>query len=217
MCLLSFVKLEHKTVFTSNRDINVSRPPAESISTHIVNEEELSFPKDYKGGSWLVHDATKIMIVLNGAEKNHLPGGTYGKSRGLILLDIVTQKDSMAYWHSLNLEGIEPFTLVYLDGADKLFQLSWDEHTKKSLSLDANKNKIWMSSTLYTDEEKNQLARKFQETSIRTLEEALDFNRVNHYAEIKSDDTRIPTVETVSLHQIIKQPNGITCNEYLPQ
>lgn len=215
MCLLSYVKSEQQTVFTSNRDISISRPPAESISTHIVNGKRISFPKDYKGGSWLAYDDSKIMIVLNGAEQNHLPGGTYGKSRGLILLELMTN-DSLTYWHSMDLEGIEPFTMVYLDEAGQLYQLSWDEHAKKTLILDADINRVWMSSTLYTEEEKKKLKEKFQETTLTTLEQALDFNKVNHYAEIKSSATRISTVETVSLHQIIKEPSGITCNEYLP-
>ena len=87
MCLLSYVKLGEQFVFTSNRDINILRPAAEKTTQYLINNTAISFPKDYKGGTWLAYKDNSLIILLNGASQNHRPLDKYRMSRGLILLE----------------------------------------------------------------------------------------------------------------------------------
>ena len=50
----------------------------------------------------------------------------------------------------INLENIEPFTLVLFQN-QALFQLRWNGIKKETLELDIHKNHVWSSSTLYPE------------------------------------------------------------------
>lgn len=214
MCLLSYVGLGDLKVFTSNRDISIRRPAAEKIATYPINGQEIKFPRDYKGGSWLAYDDNNIIVLLNGAAKNHISKKEYRKSRGLILLDLLAQKDTIAYWNAIDLDDIEPFTIVYLDSNNDLYELMWDYNQKKIRHLDTSANHVWLSSTLYTPAEKQIVGDKFRVAPLSSLENILSFNEVNTYQATKSAATKVHHVETVCHHQIIKEAHQTTCKEY---
>lgn len=153
MCTVSFYSDENKVILTSNRDENSKRPAALAPEKYVVKDSTLYYPKDPQaGGTWFVVKSNgDALVLLNGSEKKHDSTPPYRKSRGLILLDIACKKNMLDYWKSINLNYIEPYTLVVFE-YQKLYQLRWDGTTKKSIELSNEKPHIWSSSTLYSTE-----------------------------------------------------------------
>jgi hypothetical protein len=109
------------------------------------------YPKDAKtGGTWITLTQTgNAAVLLNGAFEKHIVMPAYRKSRGLVFLDIIHHSEPGLAFTGINLEGIEPFTLVlFLNGV--LFEARWDGIRKYFIRLDANKPHIWSSATLYS-------------------------------------------------------------------
>lgn len=152
MCTVSFVTSGNKIIITSNRDEQVTRP-ALPPDWYVVNDKNLLFPKDPRaGGTWFASDENgNTAVLLNGAEHTHqiIPNAVYKRSRGLILLDILSNEQPLEYWQEINLYNIEPFTLILYTAA-KLHQLRWDGLLKNSVQLNREQSYIWSSSTLYT-------------------------------------------------------------------
>jgi len=153
MCTVSFVNANGKIVITSNRDEQTLRPNAIEPKDYLVNNKKIIFPKDQKaGGTWFaVSENGTIVVLLNGAEEKHFLKKSYRKSRGLIVLELISSELVRAEWNAICLENIEPFTLVVFE-QQKLYQLRWNEFEKTILDLDINTSHIWSSSTLYPKE-----------------------------------------------------------------
>ena len=66
-------------------------------------------------------------------------------------------------FNNIDLENIEPFTLVLLDATRQLFQLRWDGSQKSCTRKNESENHIWSSSTLYQPEHIRQRASWFEE------------------------------------------------------
>lgn len=142
-----------KSIITSNRDEKSTRPSSFLPELYSINNKKLYFPKDpQSGGTWFAIDETgNVAVLLNGSFEKHDSLGYYLRSRGLILLDIISESDLLRTWEKIDLKGIEPFTIVIL--IDKhLFQLNWDYSQKYTCELDSDENHIWSSVTLYNDE-----------------------------------------------------------------
>lgn len=216
MCTVSFVNTGNSFILTSNRDEQVTRP-ALPPQWYIINGKELEFPKDPRaGGTWFAADKfSNVAILLNGAAESHIAKQTYIRSRGLIVLDILSDALPLDQWSTINLTGVEPFTLVlYSDGT--LHQLQWDGITKSNLPLRTDKNYIWSSSTLYS--KKIQLKRidKFElftsENKFVDEDKILRFHTQSH-----SDNTedsfiinRNEILKTLSItQQIIASGNSV--------
>ena len=150
MCTVSFVNANGKIIITSNRDEKVIRPQAIEPKNYLINNKKIMFPKDQKaGGTWYaVDEHSNVLVLLNGAEEKHIVTGNYVKSRGLIVLDIIGSSSPFNAWQTIDLDRIEPFTLVLFENY-KLYQLRWNGAEKNVLELDPNQNHIWSSSTLY--------------------------------------------------------------------
>lgn len=163
MCTVSFVVANAQVIITSNRDERVIRPSAWEPAMYALNNKNIIFPKDPKaGGTWFATtESGTIAVILNGAVEKHQVKSSYRRSRGLILLDIISSDSPIQEWERMNLTDIEPFTLVlYLD--DELYQLQWDEIKKETTPLDSSSNYIWSSSTLYSSEIRSQRAHWFE-------------------------------------------------------
>ncbi|MEJ0082440.1 MAG: NRDE family protein, partial [Puia sp.] len=78
--------------FTSSRDEQAGRPLALFPEIYEINGCRVLFPKDPQGGgSWIaVNENGHAGVLLNGAIKVHEPGLSYRKSRGLVLLDLIS-------------------------------------------------------------------------------------------------------------------------------
>jgi hypothetical protein len=150
MCTVSFYYDNENVIITSNRDEHINRPLAIAPMKYTYKGSTLYFPKDPKaGGTWfVVKDDASAFVLLNGAERKHIPDPPYRESRGIILLDIAAAADLHEIWNSIDLNKIEPFTMItYVDR--KLTQFRWDGVHKNYRKLDNTKPQIWSSVTLY--------------------------------------------------------------------
>nr|WP_298930144.1 NRDE family protein [uncultured Allomuricauda sp.] len=153
MCTVSFISRNNNYFITSNRDEHISRPLAFEPMEEIVNSIKILFPKDPKaGGTWFaLNENGVVAVLLNGAFKKHKSKGNYAKSRGLILLDVISASNPKSFVDEMDLNNIEPFTLVLFD-AITLMEFRWDGKQKHSKPLDKNQSHIWSSATLYDEE-----------------------------------------------------------------
>jgi len=159
MCTVSFVSANNNIIITSNRDEHVDRENAAAPDFELLNglqdavPKKIIFPKDPKaGGTWFAaaNNGT-VVVLLNGAFVKHIANPPYRRSRGLILLEIIEADDPHIFFKEMNLQQIEPFTVVlYQPGS--LIELRWDGNNKYDKPLDAAGNHIWSSVTLYSDE-----------------------------------------------------------------
>ena len=152
MCTVSLLQFGQRTILTSNRDEHKDRKRAQQPQWHTCNGREVFFPKDPQGGgSWIALTRSGHWgVVLNGAFENHRRLLPYRRSRGLILLDILSSDEPFAEWQAIDLDRIEPFTLVL--GEKKRYILRWDGVQKHQQELEPQQQYIWASSTLYSSE-----------------------------------------------------------------
>ena len=145
MCTVTYVPLKEGFCLTSNRDEKITREKAIPPKEYCINNKKVIFPKDPKaGGTWFSFDEKNIIILLNGAKEKHLSKESYRKSRGLIVLDLISSNTILDTWKTLNLEDIEPFTIVFSNSI-QLYQLQWDEKEKSTISLNPKEYHIWSS------------------------------------------------------------------------
>tara|TARA_R110002012_G_scaffold62168_6_gene163457 strand:+ start:99078 stop:99716 length:639 start_codon:yes stop_codon:yes gene_type:complete len=149
-----------------------------------IGSAKVLFPMDPKaGGSWFaLNDNGSVAVLLNGGFVNHAPTGNYARSRGLVLLDVIASQQPYELLQAMELRRIEPFTLVLFNG--KLLEFRWDGHQKYYRPLDASKNHIWSSATLYKDEvikQRRNLFQKFIDRNSKiTPKDVVDFHSNNH-------------------------------------
>ena len=216
MCTVSFVHSNGKIIITSNRDEQVARPAVEPRN-YLVNQKNLFFPKDPKaGGTWyVVDDSTNVLVLLNGAEEKHQWNPPYRRSRGLIVLDLFSSESAIDAWESIDLDNVEPFTLVLFQD-QQLFQLRWNGTEKSILKLNTNENHIWSSSTLYSKEIREQRAQWFS-TFLDTMPEVTfeEMFRFHRYTEADNSQhgliiNRNDKLKTLSITQSVIEQNKIT-------
>lgn len=216
MCTVSFVRVNSKVIITSNRDERRERQPLLTPQSAVINNKKIFFPKDpYSGGTWYAIDEfANVVVLLNGAAGKHERKAQYRKSRGLIVLEIISKPSPFAYWSCINLAGIEPFTIVLYENGS-LYQLRWDGHIKEVHVLNADKSYIWSSATLYNDEVRQQRETWFQVflASMKDISPALvrDFHRFTN-AEDKENGLVINRAEgpvTLSITQTVIEANKV--------
>jgi len=88
---------------------------------------------------------------MNGAFKAHTAVAEPRASRGTIIPRIMQSADLISEVLSLDLEGIEPFTLILADESS-LHCFRWDAIDKHLETLDHTIPHIWSSPSLYSDE-----------------------------------------------------------------
>lgn len=216
MCTVSFVNANGKIIITSNRDEKIIRPKAIAPKSYCINNKNILFPKDPKaGGTWFaVDEYSNIIVLLNGADEKHIVTGNYKKSRGLIVLEIFENTSPIEAWIAIDLDGIEPFTLVLYE-KHHLYQLRWNGQEKHTLALDSNKNHIWSSSTLYSKEIREKRASWFT-TFLDTQPEvnANELFNFHRYTEEKNEEhglviNRDNLMKTLSITQAVIDQNKV--------
>lgn len=216
MCTVSFIKSGSKFIITSNRDEKTIRPVALKPQQYCINNKRITFPKDVKaGGTWFaVDEHANVAVLLNGALVNHTEKEKYTRSRGLILLDIISTEFPLQQWQNISLTGIEPFTIILFEKG-KLFQIQWDETTKHTLALNENDSYIWSSVTLYTDEIRREREEWFTEfTTTRkniTAEDLQHFHMNNNSNNTENGlvINRNNIVKTFSVSQTVIEINKV--------
>ena len=118
MCLVSYIPRPNGYLLSSNRDEFVDRN-ADDIVTERVGRHKLYFPRDTKGGSWIIaSDSDVHVVVLNGAFKNHQRKLPYRKSRGVMMKEFFEYTDSVDFFEQYEFVGIEPFTMIIASKTD---------------------------------------------------------------------------------------------------
>ncbi|MGO4906076.1 NRDE family protein [Flavobacterium sp. W20_MBD1_R3] len=221
MCTVSFVATNDKIIITSNRDEKTVRPSAIPPRNYTVNGKNLIFPKDSKaGGTWFVANAeATILVLLNGADEKHEVQLPYRKSRGLIVLDMISSLSPKDFWNEIDLDNIEPFTLVLFQN-NALFQLRWNGKEKRTTPLDIHQNHIWSSSTLYSSSIREKRAdwfHTFMNQNPEITESKMhDFHR---YTEEENDENglvinRNDEMKTLSITQAVIEKNKVAILHY---
>ncbi|TDE29253.1 hypothetical protein E0I61_08790 [Flavobacterium ranwuense] len=221
MCTVSFIATNDKIIITSNRDEKTVRPSAIPPRNYTVNGKNIIFPKDPKaGGTWFAANADgTILVLLNGADEKHEVQPPYRKSRGLIVLDMISSISPKDFWTEIDLENIEPFTLVLFQN-NALFQLRWNGKEKETTPLDSQLNHIWSSSTLYPSairEKRSNWFYTFMNDNSEISESKMhDFHR---YTEKGNDENglvinRNDEMKTLSITQSVIEKNKVAILHY---
>ena len=195
MCTVTYIPQPNGYILTSNRDESPDRSPKNL--THVIGKNfQIGYPQDtLAGGTWIAaNDGRRAVSLLNGAFVKHQHRPPYRMSRGLIPLEYFNFSDLESFVDKFELEGIEPFTLVVVEGG-RLAELRWDQHKTHLKELDPNELYIWSSCTLYDEETQQKRASWFE-----------DWKRAHD--EYRLDDIR-------SFHQFGGEPdleNGFVMN-----
>jgi hypothetical protein len=218
MCTVSFVPLKDGFCITSNRDESINREKAIPPSKYTINNKEIHFPKDPRaGGTWFAHDSKSCIVLLNGAIEKHIPKIKYRKSRGLIVLDLISVENPLEEWTTIDLKDIEPFTII-LFSAQRLYQLQWNEIEKSTTEFDATQNHIWSSATLYEKEIRDERANWFKD--FISTEEQLNNEKLLKFHQFTKGENkeyglqinRNDNLKTISITQCIISNNNFTFN-----
>lgn len=163
MCTVVFIPYDKKVYFGSLRDESPKRPRAVKPEISEVSGVSFLAPKDpMAGGTWIgANNKGNVIILLNGAFKNHQRKNYYRKSRGLIVSELLATELPVVQWNLIDMEGIEPFTLIVWSD-NNLFQLVWDGRERYRICLDETLPYIWSSSTLYNSDAKAKREALFQ-------------------------------------------------------
>ncbi|MFT3795254.1 NRDE family protein [Flavobacterium sp.] len=215
MCTVSFVRSQNKIILTSNRDEEVVRPSLEP-KCYAVGNKNVYFPKDPRaGGTWFaVAENANAIVLLNGASERHEWKPPYRKSRGLIVLDLVSADSPIAEWDGIDLDHIEPFTIVLYE-KEKLYQLRWNGTEKESKPLDPAKNYIWSSTTLYPKNIRDNRAQWFEQflDTRPDVNEAEMFN-FHRYTEEGNNESGLVIdrsfLKTLSITQTVIEDNKVS-------
>jgi uncharacterized protein with NRDE domain len=207
MCTVTYIPTNNGIILTSNRDESKSRDVNHLIKYKAENKI-VTFPPDNIGGTWIgCNSQNEIICLLNGAYIKHKHRPPYKHSRGLIVKSFLeSNKPINTLLHDIELDGIEPFTLIYTN-EEKLIELRWDERIKHIRTLNINETHIWSSSTLYDEVIQRKKTDFFQahlsnSTSINS-DTILDFHRSKPFGDGVNDIVMDrDVVATISITQI---------------
>src|SRR5476651_889801 len=126
MCTVTFLPFKDRLLITSTRDETILRATALPPVPYDFTTGKILFPKDGEaGGTWIAtHENGNVMVLLNGAFVRHHHEPPYRKSRGIIFLNIFDSTDPKQSFEQIDLEGIEPFTLV-IWAQGQLWETKW--------------------------------------------------------------------------------------------
>ncbi len=211
MCTVTFIPLGNNDfILTSNRDEQSKR---KTIAPKSYQEDGVTmvFPKDaLAGGTWIgTSDKKRLICLLNGAYQKHQKKATYRKSRGLIVKELLKEKNGFEALELIDLLDIEPFTLIMIEWETSLIakELIWDGKNK-NISKIAITPRIWSSATLYTPEMK--------ETRKKWFDEWLQENKVMNKTAIiafHQDKTKGASEFSIQMKRSYIQTISTTCVE----
>lgn len=207
MCTVIYIPTSQGALFSSCRDEDPAR--AAAVHPQVVKGDTgwLLYPKDAAAnGTWAgIHEKGHVIILLNGAFKKHERNNNYKRSRGLIVRELLDSINPLQKWDSLNLQHIEPFTLL-LWHLQQLYECVWDGNDKHKKRLDSDKPFIWSSSTLYNDKIKQLRSSWFNEAikknKLNTSEELFYFLNIHNDATNGFVMKRNEKIQTLSISLI---------------
>lgn len=163
MCTVSFIQHKSQTILTSNRDEHHSRPNAFPPSIYQSGNYTLIYCKDaMANGTWMVlRNDNTVIVLLNGAFIRHEMRPVYKKSRGLIVLEIINDKNCLNKFIEYDFTNIEPFTIV-LYSNNRLHECIWNGDKKFVTEKPTKESHIWSSVTLYDEDVRQKKQELFQ-------------------------------------------------------
>jgi len=217
MCTVTYLPLGNNNfILTSNRDETPLRKTI-PLETYEENGVELTYPKDaLAGGTWIgASNKNRLVCLLNGGFTNHIRNHYYKMSRGVIVKNILSADNGVAYIDNFDFTDIEPFTLILVDYHLQLeaYELVWDG-IKKHFKKLAEEPKIWSSSSLYTEEMKVLRKEWFSdwlaENDAFQQEKIVDFHQNENLGNTEiSLKMKRAFVETVSITSVKKIASNI--------
>lgn len=201
MCIVSiFSSGKNDFILTHNRDESHFRPTSNEIFTETINEKEYTAPKDLvSGGTWIFYSEEYVCCILNGEYKIHSHQPPYRKSRGLVLIDLLNYHSIDEFVEKVDLEGIEPFTMIMLNRKiNEKKILVWDEKAKHLEDHSKENLIIRSSSPLYTIDEKLSHIEKFKKLKNQDSDTIFKL----HKELIMLPNDKFETVQTTSITQI---------------
>ncbi|NND64261.1 MAG: hypothetical protein HKN48_13820 [Flavobacteriaceae bacterium] len=215
MCTVTFVpQVDSGFVLTSNRD---EAPARKTLMPDFyeVNGSRLYFPKDeIAGGTWIGASSQKrVVCLLNGGFEPHIRKSEYRMSRGVIVTQLLTSENATQTISTLDLEGIEPFTLIAADWSTnlELLELVWDGNDSH-FSKKPMEPTIWSSSLLYTSEMKQKREDWFGKL-LEDIHQPDEYALLNFHKQAGEGSSEYDLimdrgfVKTRSISQVKKQPN----------
>jgi len=223
MCTVTFIPTSEGVYLTSNRDEHCDRRRAFPPEMHHINGQVVTYPKDPQaGGTWIVlRENGAAAVLLNGGFERHARRPAYRKSRGLVMLEIAGAANAVAYFQDIDLDAIEPFTLILFSNST-LHHCTWDGDRKHISELNAAQPHIWSSATLY--DRSIQFRREYHlkkwltKTKKPTRDAILDFHlHPNLRYETSGNQalSKIKTVSVTSLEIPAAAPAGIMYHDQL--
>ncbi|MDN3723647.1 NRDE family protein [Aequorivita sp. SDUM287046] len=217
MCTITFVpKSKNNFILTSNRD---EAPGRETIPPKIYEEEgvRLLYPKDVvAGGTWIgLSERNRVVCLMNGAFVAHERRPYYGKSRGLVVKDLLKTNNVYLQIEDYDFDDIEPFTAIIVDWNSiiQLLKLVWDGQ-KYHFSKERMEPQIWSSSPLYPEMLKKKREQWFSSFLFDKVdaskEEMLHFHKNAGDGDVSSNlimDRGF--IKTKSITQIVKKERNL--------
>lgn len=223
MCTVTFYPNNNEYILTSNRD-EVKHRPTLPPKKYTINNQVITFPKDeVAGGTWIAtNNKTKTVCLLNGAFERHQRKESYSRSRGLILLESFSYSTFADFINNVNLNGVEPFTLLLIDSENTLeiTELRWDETQKHVSKIDETQPHIWSSSALYDKSNREQRQKWFQllldKNERLNKDLLLKFHLSKHDKDAFNDIVmeRANGLQTVSVSQIVMKKGTVATFAY---
>lgn len=220
MCTVTFIGSKDKVVITSNRDEHISRKANLKPYIEVINGIKVLYPKDKTaGGTWFaVNENGAVAVLLNGAFQNHKRMLPYRKSRGQIVLDIISSEDPLSKIMEIDLKEIEQFTLVlYQDSS--LFEFRWDGHQKHWKGLNQSEKHLWSSWTLYNKAAQSKRDHYFGEftsnNALPTTQDIMAFHKEN-YGDFENGFVidRKNGLKTLSITQVVLTAENIALDHH---
>jgi hypothetical protein len=216
MCTVSFVPTGSSYIFTFNRDEQSERQTSCYITQQQLAGKDIYYAKDSKaGGTWFAADNNGTVVMLfNGAFTRHKKQRGYKKSRGIILLELISGPKVMYSFNQQDLENTEPFSIILFE-CQKLFRLTWDGNNKHVTLLETDKPHIFSSATLY-DENVQQQRKKWLNgflTDSETVDEETIYNFHANYNTVDKQNglliKREGSCSTLSISQAVLQNKNL--------
>ncbi len=211
MCTVTLIPTQKSFILTSNRDEAIARKTL-PLDCYQLKNTRMLFPKDQvAGGTWIaVNERQQMLCLLNGGYKDHVKMNHYRHSRGVVVTDILTERNLKVAMEKYDCKNLEPFTLVGVDWSNKLafYEMVWDGTKKHLRKLDASIPNIWSSSTLYTDQMKQMRKDWFADYQLNntiTKDSIIDFHKTggigNEFYDllIKRGDLQTRSITQVSI------------------
>ena len=138
MCTITFAPINDSDyVLGHNRDESPLRPKAKIPHQIERNNKSVIAPVDSsKNGTWIYSNDRETVLLFNGAFQKHKHQPPYNRSRGHIVFETLEYKDHQSFVDSVNLDGVEPFTQIFIDHYSKtIIELIWDGSEKNVNNL----------------------------------------------------------------------------------